>query len=86
MDSLRSAVDYIHSLGLAHNDINPDNIMIGEDGLPVLVDFGSCAPYGERLESLGSEGWYEEIFFTSEKAHDDFALRKMREWIRNPDV
>lgn len=86
MDALCSAVDYIHSLGLAHNDINPDNVMIGEDDAPILVDFGSCAPYGERLESLGSEGWYEKIFFTSEKVHDDFGLRKMREWIQNPDA
>lgn len=86
MDSLYSAVNYIHSLGLAHNDINPHNVMIGEDDLPILLDFGSCALYGERLESLGSEGWCEKPFFTSEKAHDDFGLRKMREWIQNPDV
>lgn len=86
IDALESAVSHIHSMGLAHNDINPDNVMIGDDDLPVLIDFGSCAPYGQPLESLGTEGWYEKIFFTSEKAHDDFALDKMRKWIRNPDV
>lgn len=84
VDALESAVAYIHSLGLAHNDINPDNIMIGEDRLPVLLDFGSCAPYGQGLQSLGTDGWYEKVFFTSEKDHDDFALRKMRTWIQNP--
>lgn len=86
MDALESVVSHIHSMGLAHNDINPDNVMLGDDELPVLVDFGSCAPYGQPLESLGTEGWYENIFFTSEKSHDDFALDKMRKWIQDPDV
>lgn len=85
LDALDSAVAFIHSLGLAHNDINPDNIMIGEDGLPVLLDFGSCAPYEQVLQSLGTEGWYEKLFFTSEKEHDDFALNKMKVWIQNPE-
>ncbi|KAJ0168374.1 Serine/threonine-protein kinase/endoribonuclease IRE2 [Colletotrichum tanaceti] len=85
LEALDSAVAYVHSLGLAHNDINPHNIMVGEDGLPVLLDFGSCAPYGQRLQSLGSEGWYEKLFFTSEKEHDDFSLNKMKVWIQNPE-
>jgi serine/threonine protein kinase len=61
INALESALDYIHSLGLAHNDINPDNIMIAEDGkAPILIDFGSCAPFGKPLQSLGTAGWYEE--------------------------
>ncbi|EXF77631.1 hypothetical protein CFIO01_03970 [Colletotrichum fioriniae PJ7] len=86
LDGLESAVAYVHSLGLAHNDINPDNIMMGEDGMPVLIEFGSCAPYGQNLQSLGTDGWYEEVFFTSEKSHDDFAMKKMRVWIQDPPV
>lgn len=73
-------MDYLHSLGLAHNDINPDNIMV-RDGEPVLIDFGSCQPFGARLQSLGTRGWYDELFFTSEKKHDEFSMRKMREWL-----
>ncbi|KAK1473094.1 hypothetical protein CCUS01_05701, partial [Colletotrichum cuscutae] len=86
LDGLESAVSYVHSLGLAHNDINPDNIMMGKDGMPVLIDFGSCAPYGQNLQSLGTDGWYEEVFFTSEKSHDDYAMKKMRVWIQDPQV
>ena len=55
MKALESAVAHLHQLELAHNDINPSNIMV-RDGLPVLIDFGSCAPYGGRLQSLGSPG------------------------------
>ncbi|KAI0203110.1 kinase-like domain-containing protein [Astrocystis sublimbata] len=77
---LQSAVDYLHSLGLAHNDINPDNIMI-KDGLPVLIDFGSCAPVGERLQSLGTPGWCEDVFFTSQFKHDTYSMGKLCEWL-----
>jgi serine/threonine protein kinase len=82
LKALESAVDHIHSLGLAHNDINPDNIMF-KNGAPVLIDFGSCQPFGKRLQSLGTPGWYEELFFTSEKKHDIYSLTKMREWLRS---
>jgi serine/threonine protein kinase len=47
---VESAVKFLHSLGLAHNDINPRNIMVREDddghAWPVLIDFNSCAPLG----------------------------------------
>lgn len=81
-EALESAVDHLHSLGLAHNDINPDNIMV-KDGMPVLIDFGSSQPFGKRLQSLGTKGWYEELFFTSEKKHDTYSLNKLREWLQS---
>ncbi|KGQ10117.1 Serine/threonine-protein kinase/endoribonuclease IRE2 [Beauveria bassiana D1-5] len=83
-EALESAVAYLHSLGLAHNDINPGNIMV-KGGMPVLIDFGSCQPFGGRLQSLGSPGWCEEVFFTSQAKHDMYALRKLREWLEKPE-
>ena len=84
VDALESAVAHIHSLGLAHNDINPSNIMV-RDGMPVLIDFGSCQPFGWRLQSLGWPGWYEELFFKSQAKHDTYALKKLREWLEKPE-
>lgn len=84
VEGLESAVAHLHSLGLAHNDINPTNIMI-KDGMPVLIDFGSCQPFGGRLQSLGSPGWYEEIFFTSQAGHDTYALNKLPGWLEDPE-
>lgn len=80
-ESLKSAVEHLHTLGLAHNDINPDNIMV-KNGSPVLIDFDSCQPFGKRLQSLGTEGWYEEVFYTSEKKHDIYSLEKLQEWLQ----
>jgi hypothetical protein len=53
-----------------------------KDGMPVLIDFGSSQPFVTRLQSLGTEGWYEEVFFTSEKKHDTYSLTILREWLQ----
>ncbi len=42
VDPLLSALDEIHQDGLMHRDIAPDNILIRENGAPVLIDFGSA--------------------------------------------
>ncbi|KAF4631209.1 hypothetical protein G7Y89_g6923 [Cudoniella acicularis] len=81
--AVESPVDHLHSLGLAHNDINLQNIMV-RDRIPVLIDFGSTQPFGKSLESPGTFGWYEEDFTTSEKKHDTYALAKLRKWIQKP--
>lgn len=83
MEALEYGIAYLHGLGLAHNDIKPHNIMV-RDGMPVVIDFGSCAPFGGRLQSLGSPGWCEEEFYTSAARHDVFALNKMRQWLDKP--
>lgn len=50
LDDLSRGVHHLHSLGLAHNDINPYNICIDTDGTAVLIDFDSCLPFGKELK------------------------------------
>jgi serine/threonine protein kinase len=84
---VESAVKFMHSLGLAHNDISPNNVMVREadDGTfsPVLIDFDSCGPFGYRLLSAGSTNFVDTQDpdpFDSHKRHDEFALGCMRTW------
>jgi serine/threonine protein kinase len=77
----------MHSLGLAHNDISPKNVMVREadDGTcsPVLIDFDSCGPFGYRLLSGGSTNFVDTEDpdpYHSHKKHDEFALDCMRTW------
>lgn len=49
MQDVEAGIEFLHSLGLAHNDINPDNICIVE-GRAVIVDFDSCVPFGKSLQ------------------------------------
>ncbi|KAK4186181.1 kinase-like domain-containing protein [Podospora australis] len=90
MDELESAILHLHSLGWAHNDLNPSNVMVAVDGetgniKPILIDFRSAKPVGEALgTSRGTAGWIDgkiEDYTTSKKENDIFALQKIRAWI-----
>lgn len=81
MNCLTSAVEHLHSLGLAHNDLTPMNIMVDEYDTPIIVDFGSCRPFGKDLITAGTPGWVDEEFVTSDQRHDKIALRKIETWL-----
>lgn len=88
MEALESAIDHLHSLGWAHNDLNPGNVLVDKSGMPVLIDFDSCHEIGQKLlTSRGTEGWRDvdiNDYDTSEKSHDIFALGKLRAWLDKP--
>jgi serine/threonine protein kinase len=55
LDALLSALDALHREGVYHRDIAPDNILLGDDGLPVLLDFGAARRVlGDRTQALTS--------------------------------
>jgi len=60
MQRLESAIQHLHSLNLAHNDLNPDNTLVNKSGMPVLIDFGSTRVIGTKLgTSRGTKGWMD---------------------------
>ncbi|PVH71794.1 kinase-like protein [Cadophora sp. DSE1049] len=86
LNQIKSAIDRVHSFGLAHNDINPRNIMLDEADTAFLIDFGSCRPVGENLICAGTPGWMDEasMYSLSEQSHDLYAFSKLQEWVNNP--
>lgn len=84
---LEAGLRHLHSIGWAHNDLNPNNVMLNEAGEPILVDFGSCRKIGEKMGATrGTPGWIEEgdDYDISKASHDLHGLEKIREWLKNP--
>ncbi len=54
LQPLLSALNEIHSQGLIHRDISPDNIMILKDGTLKLLDFGSARDMAGSAERSAS--------------------------------
>lgn len=42
LERVLDALDHLHQRGIYHRDIKPGNILITNEGLPVLIDFGSA--------------------------------------------
>ena len=86
--ALESALCHLHARGLAHNDLTPHNVLVNEEGMPVLIDFTGCQPIGTYLKHIrGTRGWIDgEIkdHNTSKKEHDASALAKISAWLDNP--
>ncbi|MEO0455789.1 MAG: protein kinase [Cyanobacteria bacterium P01_A01_bin.114] len=44
-------LDYLHSVGVVHRDISPENLILrNADGLPVLIDFGSVKQVAAKVQ------------------------------------
>jgi tetratricopeptide (TPR) repeat protein len=49
------AVQFAHQNLVVHRDLKPDNIFVGEDGTPRLLDFGTAKLLSPSLANPGSE-------------------------------
>ncbi|MEM7718516.1 MAG: protein kinase [Pseudomonadota bacterium] len=69
---LLDAVAFIHTEGVLHRDISPDNILLSQDNEPVLIDFGAARETVTRATSyLGSmrtvkDGYSPQEFYVKD--------------------
>ncbi|KAK7995111.1 serine/threonine-protein kinase [Apiospora arundinis] len=80
---IEAGIEHLHSLGLAHNDLNPSNIMVNEHDKPVIVDMGSCRRIGQELHQMGTPDWNEGFEECSSVVNDQIGLECLSEWLLN---
>jgi serine/threonine protein kinase len=54
---LCEGLDQLHAEGLIHRDVKPDNVLIRQDGSPVLLDFGAVIPFGAASDVVFTPGY-----------------------------
>ncbi|PLB53418.1 kinase-like protein [Aspergillus steynii IBT 23096] len=84
LEGILAAIEHLHALGIVHNDINPANIMLDEDGTLVLIDFDSCRYIGESLRSTGTKRthhWHDPTVDISREKNDLDAFKDLQVWL-----
>lgn len=82
LPGIEAGIRHLHALGLAHNDLNPMNVMITEDDTPVIIDFDSCQAIGTTFNcAKRTYGWYDPEVGVSVESNDLDALAEMRVWL-----
>lgn len=76
---IENGINHLHSLGLIHCDLNPQNIMMNGDD-PVIIDFDSCTFEGEPLGlKAGTKGWADSHLELATRKGDLFSFSKIKE-------
>jgi serine/threonine protein kinase len=56
IDPVCDALEYVHAKQFIHRDIAPDNIMIRNDGRPMLIDFGAIKIIAQQTQLRSGSG------------------------------
>ncbi|MCY2961725.1 MAG: sigma 54-interacting transcriptional regulator [Planctomycetota bacterium] len=51
---LATALDHLHGRGFVHGDLKPENVIVRDDGEPVLTDFGFASERGAARGAAGT--------------------------------
>ena len=86
LHEIEKGIQHLHSLGIVHNDINPNNIMVTMEDTAVIIDFNSCRKQGEEGFMQSTYKWTDASYNErcAEFENDMCGLRKIRDWLHDP--
>jgi hypothetical protein len=78
LTAIGAALDRMHALGYVFVDVNPDNVLITEDG-PRLVDFEVAGRSDEPLDPIGVPGFFAspDVVGDEPQRYDDYGLSSL---------
>ncbi|KAL6365569.1 hypothetical protein LRP88_01569 [Fusarium phalaenopsidis] len=79
---IEAGLKHLHSLGFAHNDLNPNNVMVDAEDRLIIIDLGAAMPLGQFLHQGGTAGWNDGFEENSSVSNDEIGLRLMKEYLQ----
>lgn len=73
----RKGLDFLQRIGYAHNDIDPEKIMVEKDGEPVTIDFDSCVRIRERMGAKAGTPFFSDDDATCSRPENDLCSYKL---------
>ena len=68
LEQTAGALQYLHEHGLVHLDVKPQNLIVQEDGLVKLIDFGLAQPAHSPQELIGGATFGTASYLSPEQA------------------
>lgn len=68
LEQIAGALQYLHEHGLVHLDVKPQNLIVQDDGLVKLIDFGLAQPAHSPQELIGGATFGTASYISPEQA------------------